>query len=459
MQLDEEFVDNISPEITIEDSGESDDGPIVPNAFAPIDFDISTRRIRDLHRDYTEHDLDPRPAFQRGYVWDKGRASRLIESVLLHVPLPLIYTAEEPDGKELVIDGQQHLTTFFGFIGGRFPKDESPFRLTGLKILSDFNGKLFRDLPEDVQRDFKKYNVSVIKISARSHLDVRFEIFERLNTGSISLSEQELRNCLYRGSLNELLKELARYEYFCKCLGITRPLPRMRDVEMVLRFVAFYDRSYLNYSGRMKSFLNKFMSDRKEIDNDRTREYRDAFRKAAEISYIVFGGNAFRRFTLGNRNHPTGKWEVSVNKALFDVIMWTFSRYEKRQILPIKDALRERLIDLMTTDNEFIKSITLATADLQKIQYRFRKWSDEVGTLVSIPSEERRLFSYRIKEKLFEADQNCHICRQRIETLDDSEVDHMEAFAVGGPTSVENARLAHRFCNRSRGAKRQRADA
>lgn len=369
-------------EVLIEDSGEDDAGPVVSNAFTPIDFDISNRRIRDLHRDYKDQDLDPRPGFQRGYVWDKARASRLIESVLLHVPLPLIYTAEEVDGREVVIDGQQRLTTFFSFIDGTFPKDGSIFKLTSLKILTELNSKSFKTLPDPVRRDFLKYTLSIIKIGAKSHPDIRFEIFERLNTGSVSLSEQELRNCLHRGSLNDLLRELSEYQSFRNCLGITKSVPRMKDVEIVLRFIALYDQTYLNYNGRMKSFLNEFMSDRKNVAAEKCQNYRDAFRLACDLAWSVFGDKAFRRYTIGAVQNKNGMWETSINKALFDAVMWVFTRYEKRQILPVKDAIRERLIELMTIDQEFVESVTLATADVPKVRLRFQRWLDEVGKIV-----------------------------------------------------------------------------
>lgn len=119
---------------------ETEDEPTVVGAFQPMLFSTSTRRVRDLNSDYINHELDPRPSFQRGYVWDLAKASRLVESVLLNVPLPLIYTAEEAEtNKEVVIDGQQRLLTLFGYVKGQFPRNSRPFRLKHLKILSDLN--------------------------------------------------------------------------------------------------------------------------------------------------------------------------------------------------------------------------------------------------------------------------------------------------------------------------------
>ena len=232
-------------EVLIEDSGEEDNGPVVDNAFTPIDFDISHRRFCALHRDFTLQDLDPIPVFSVDMCGIRlARHDLLIGPSARTAAIDLyrrrIY------GREVVIDGQQRLTTFFAFIDGKFPKDESSFKLGSLRILSDLNGKSYKTLPEHVRRDFLKYTLSIIKIGAKSYPDIRFEIFERLNTGSVSLSEQELRNCLYRGTLNSLLRELSEYSIFRSCLGVTRAMPRMRDVEMALRFIAFYDRTFLN---------------------------------------------------------------------------------------------------------------------------------------------------------------------------------------------------------------------
>jgi hypothetical protein len=132
-ELIDEEVDNVESRNTaghaFEDQ-ETEDEPTVIGAFQPMLFSTSTRRVRDLNSDYTNQELDPRPSFQRGYVWDLAKASRLIESVLLNVPLPLIYTAEESDSnKEVVIDGQQRLLTLFGYIKGQFPRNGRPFRL------------------------------------------------------------------------------------------------------------------------------------------------------------------------------------------------------------------------------------------------------------------------------------------------------------------------------------------
>src|SRR3989344_5854675 len=156
------------------------------------------------------------PDFQRSYVWDNKPIikSRLIESILLDVPIPVIYTAETEDGKEEVIDGQQRVLTFYHFRHNKFP-------LRNLTILKELNGKKFEDLPEELQDKFLSRGISVIKILAQSQKDIKFEIFVRLNRGSVKLSEQELRNCIYRGNFNDLIKELTKNKDFLSLQELT----------------------------------------------------------------------------------------------------------------------------------------------------------------------------------------------------------------------------------------------
>ena len=449
--LTEDFEDDASDRLF--ERTPDDDGVEEPvrGAFAPMIFNVSQRRIQDLHNDYVNKDLDPRPPFQRGFVWDRVKASRLVESVLLNVPIPLLYTAEEIDGREVVIDGQQRLLSLFGFISNKFPGDDKPFRLTKLSILQELNLHTFDQLQDGHKRAIKRYDLQVIKISSNSPYDVRFEIFERLNSGSVKLNAQELRNCVFRGDFNTLLRELSDSSTFQKCLGVRKPLPRMQDCELVLRFLTFYDRTYLNYAGGLKSFLNDMMESQKPIKPGRADDFRKAFRHAVELSYTVFGEHAFRKYTIGTARRHSGNWEKQINRPLYDIVMWGFTRYEKYQIVPKADAIRDALIELMI-DAEFRDAITSATADKARTNMRFERWKNMLDGIVSEATQGQRLFDAAIKKDLYSISQDCKLCNQRIMTLDDSEVDHIIPFSKGGQTSPDNAQLAHRYCNRAKGS-------
>src|SRR3990172_3109289 len=213
--------------------------------------------IDSLYKKFKKGKLDIQPQFQRQYVWDNVKASRLIESIFLDIPLPIIYLSEEEDGKTYVIDGQQRLTSLFGFIDGKHP-DGKPFKLVKTSVFPALIGKTFRELPDDLQEKITCYKVRIITFLKDSAQNLKYEIFERLNSGSVSLNDQELRNCIFRGTYNEFLKELSDDPDFRFLLGIQRPDKRMKDVELVLRFAAFYHSTYLNYKSPMKNFLNQY---------------------------------------------------------------------------------------------------------------------------------------------------------------------------------------------------------
>ncbi len=406
--------------------------------------DSADPTIEVLYQRFKDGDLHLQPDFQRHFVWDTVRSSRLIESVLIRVPLPIIYLAEEEDGKESVIDGQQRLTSFFNFIDGKFP-------LRGLRVEVDLNGKKFVDLDKARQRTIRKTAVRTITIRSESDKDLKFDIYERLNTGSVALNDQELRNCVYRGPYNELLCELASDEDFKLAVGLKGLERRMRDVELVLRFAAFSHTSYLNYRPSMKRFLNNDMEEYRNISNQQAAELRQAFRKSVQLVRTLLGRHAFRRFYRGEARNPCGSWEgKQLNISLYDMLMYGFTGYEKNQVMPHLDAMREALVWLMTEDDQFIETIELSTSSARMITQRFDKWRHVLREIVGQPRRGPRCFSRQLKEDLYRQEPTCALCGQHIADVDDAAIDHIKQYWLGGRTIPENARLTHRYCNWSR---------
>lgn len=181
-----------------------------------------------------------------------------------------------------------------------FPRDKRPFRLGNLRILKHLNGKSFADFPQDLKIALRRYGVSIIRIANSTHESVKFEIFERLNTGAVTLSAQELRNCIYRGALNDLIKQLASHPSFVRVLALKQRAQRMADCEMVLRFFAFDQRTYLNYNGKMKSFMNEFMNDNRNVVDERQSEWKDRFLLACDNAFTVFGPRGLQAFPCRN---------------------------------------------------------------------------------------------------------------------------------------------------------------
>lgn len=436
--LDELVEDDSSP-------GDDVDSEDVPQQGERRVFtDKSDPPIAALHMRYQSGDLVLQPLFQRRKVWEDTRSSRLIESVILEVPLPLFYFAEGRDGADEVIDGQQRLSAFFRFLNNEYA-------LRGLKALPQLNGRMFRDLDKALQKLIRDSSIRTITFKKESDENLRFEIFERLNTGAVPLNRQELRNCLYRGPYNELLIALSSDPDYMWLMGLRGPEKRMRDVEYVLRFAAFYHVTYLKYRPSMDRFLDEDMSRYQKCEQTNRDQLRVAFKTSVTLTRSLLGQNAFRRFYRGVEGTPDGYWEPKkFNASLYDVVMWCFADRDKNQVMASLDAIREALIVLMTDDEDFIQAIELSTSSVRMVRRRFDIWRTTLDGILSQSSAQARCFTRALKQKLYTNDPTCRICGQHIAELDDSAIDHIEQYWLGGKTIPENARLAHRYCNWSR---------
>lgn len=420
-----------------------------------IDFIPKDSDIDGLYRNYQKGRLLIQPNYQRKYVWDSKKASLLIESILMNIPIPIVYLAATQDEKINVIDGQQRLTSIFSFIDGKFP-DDKPFKLTGLKVLTELKGKTFKTLDESLQNKITDYSIRTITFTADSDPDLQYEIFSRLNTGSVALNSQELRNCIYRGEFNEFIKELASDSEYLALLGLKSPHKRMTDVELVLRFVSFYKNTYINYKSPIKMFLNETMRTNKNIDEIEKKKIKDAFKRAVTNLTSLLGENSFRRFKFIDKE---GVWEKSrLNVALFDILMDSMARLDTTVLMRHLDAIKEAYIDLMVSNQEFIDSIMINTSDTPVVSKRFKIWNSVLDSIIEDDKVETRCFTKAFKQKLFDTDPTCTICNQNINSVDDAAVDHIEQYWMGGKTIPENARLTHRYCNWSRARKEKLKD-
>jgi hypothetical protein len=405
--------------------------------------------IREFSSMLQDGDLELQPEYQRKYVATPKIASKLIESVLMDVPIPVIYLAEEQDGSYSVIDGQQRLTSFLSFINGKYPNGDI-FKLTGLKVFKELNRKPFTDLDKEFQNKIRKTTLHTIVIKKESNEDVKFEIFERLNTGSIKLNEDEIRNTVYRGEYIKLLAELEENETFHKIVQKDNYKNRMIYRGMILRFFAISEKSYLNYQPSMKQFCNKELRDNRHLSPEKAKEYRNRFLDCLDLVKVVFGDTAFRRYIPSN-NEEQGYWTTTrINMALFDIQMCGFVNYSKNEILRNADYIREAMLELMTNNQSFIDSILLQTSDKDVLKKRFKIWLEKLDEIVGNNGYEQRTYSFQVKQDLFNKNPICAISGQRILAIEDSEVDHIVPFSKGGKTEIENAQLVLRYFNRAK---------
>ena len=408
--------------------------------------DFSIREFLTMKND---GELLLQPNYQRNYVATDLIASKLIESILLDVPIPVVYLAEEQDGSYSVIDGQQRLTSFLSFLEGKFP-DNRPFKLSGLKVLPEINRRLFIDLDLELQKKIRSTTIHSIIIKKESNPDIKFEIFERLNTGSTKLNEDEIRNTVYRGKYIDLLAELSEYSGFHVLVRKDNFKKRMIYRGMILRFFALSEKSYLNYKSSMKQFSNKELRDNKDLSASKEKEYRNRFEHCLDLVKVVFGEMAFRRYMPGE-NGDVGKWgESQINMALYDLQMVGFVNYSKNDVLAKADLIREGLLDLMINNQQFRELLIWQTSDTDKLKKRFRIYMDMLETIIGDPSYSQRNFSLSVKQELFNANPFCAISGQKILAIEDSEVDHVIPYSKGGKTEINNAQLVLRYFNRAK---------
>lgn len=342
-----------------QDLGERDNDDV--DEFPPAERQLTTQSydlsINTLIEQWHDNTLIL-PDFQREYVWDNAKASRLVESLLLNIPIPNLYFSETQDAQYEIVDGHQRVFSVVRYIDNRFP-------LSGLRIQGEFKGLRFHQLPSREQRFLKTRTMRAIIIAVESHPTMKFEIFERLNTGGLALNAQEIRNALYRGPLNDLLKELETHPDFRYCLGSKQPRKRMVDRELVLRFLAL--RNHLpQYRTPLLRFLNEFMRKNATLGHDQLETFRAQFELAVSTVRQLFGSSAFR--VIDAQGDPV---ERNVNRALFDAQMLACGVRTDGVPAGGTGCVREAVAGL-SVQERFADSIRRATGDRSRTLYRIR---------------------------------------------------------------------------------------
>lgn len=331
----------------------------------PYDFSVD-QLVTDVGKDKI---LLIEVPYQREYVWDDAKASRLIESLLLNVPVPVCYFAENDDGTWEVIDGLQRTHSIVRFLGGKL-------RLRGLSVLTELNGKTFTELPGRDKRRIETRTLRFVVITDESHPDIKFDVFERLNTGAVKLTPQELRNCIYRGTFNDRLRELTDDKGFRTAVGKPKD-SRMRDEEMVLRFLALVS-NLPEYKPPLTQFLNEYM--RENRAGEPSDELTMLFNSTMKSISSVLGDEAFRGFR-------DGQVLSNLNRALFDAVAISFAFANRRQLKSRADAIKGFHRQIVE-DPEFAPLIGRATADRTRMHGRVQRYTEglrALGIRVDLP--------------------------------------------------------------------------
>ena len=319
-----------------------------------------------------EHkEIDLEPPFQRSFIWNTERQSRLIESLLLRIPIPVLYFAADENENWLVVDGVQRMFTIYNYVTDQLS-------LSRLEYLEKFNDKKYSDLPRSMQRRIGESELVVNIIDPGTPEDVMFNIFRRINTGGMTLNGQEIRNALHPGPVRGYLKRLANTEAFLKATDYSIKPDRMADRECVLRFIAFFIDPWDKYGDNdLNGYLSHTMTKINDMDPQSREALAEDFKKAMDAAYGIFGVDAFRK--RPDRDNPRRR---PVNKALFEVWSVELGRCDPQEIdrlVAKREQIINRFISLMNADSDFDRAISYSTGDPKRVKKRF----DAIAQLVT----------------------------------------------------------------------------
>lgn len=312
---------------------------------------------------YDEIVLDP--DFQRNSnLWNKRQQSRLIESLLICIPLPVFYFDMTEEDKLIVVDGLQRLCAIRNFMA-KEPNDQDLLELQDLEYLKDLEGKTFYKLPPNLQRRLREQTIQTYVIKPGTPDKVRNSIFERINTGGLVLTPAEIKNSVYRGRASLFVKRLAESEEFVEATNGKINPERMLDREFVNRFLAFYLLGIENYHENLEDYLNDVLILLKNNEKIALDNIEKSFKQAMNVSKQLFGEHAFKKKMI---NDKYGR----INKPLFEAVtvqLAKLSADSARKAVEKKERILEKYAELFD-DEMFIRVITNGTASLESVKYR-----------------------------------------------------------------------------------------
>jgi hypothetical protein len=377
-EMDEEIEidfpdDNSSEEDTYEE-------PLTEEPFYPNEINIIHKQdtLRNLIDRLKHDEIDMNTEFQReGNLWDTGKMSRLIESILIRFPLPAFYFDATDDDKWLIVDGLQRLSSIRKFVVEQ--PNAGQLRLKNLEYLKEFERKVYEELPRSYQRRIDECPITLFLIQPGTPDEVKYSIFRRINTGGLTLNFQEIRNALASPQLRSYLKELAEDPYMKKTIGAKTK--RMQDQELVLRFLAFYTMNYLESKKNITVFLDEMMEKLEKMHRDELGKLGNAFRTALKRSWDVFGETAFEKIT-DNSELIKRKRKNSTLFEVWTVALARLSENEMNLLIENKAILQKKHSRLITDDEFYFRSITFSTQTKGSYKTRCEKVQELINEVL-----------------------------------------------------------------------------
>lgn len=360
----------VSLEITgVEEINESPEENIKPYDPSTIDITPKTLSLDRIIDRLENNEIDLMPDFQRrAGLWTNEQKSQLIESLILRIPLPAFYFDGSENDNWIVIDGLQRLTTIKEFFV------DATLKLSGLEFLKDLDGCTVTDMPRVYIRRMKETSIINYIINPGAPINLKYNIFKRINTGGLKLEPQEIRHALFQGFATKYLKELSDMPLFKKATGYSIRTERMLDREFVLRFIAFYEMGVEKYDGSIDDYLNKAMeilNKKYPKDEGYVENITRKFTLALDTTYETFGRFSFRRM-------PDLYKRRTISKALFEAWTSILAHHdvdELQKFVAHKKQIIQEYME-MFQDDEFNGCITSGKAS------SVRKMFDKIGQLV-----------------------------------------------------------------------------
>lgn len=372
--LEDGLEDYHTLDISLEEDAE---GESVEYPDLQIKIERDQYSIYELKRKFDKGKILMDPSFQRNFVWKPKQKSELIESVIMGIPLPLIYLAEDKRGDLVVVDGRQRLTTFFDFLSNKF-------RINHLKILKKLNGKNFKDLEDDFPEyafAVEDYQLIIEVIKYPTPDRVRFDVFDRVNRGGTILNKQEMRNALYQGKSTELLAKITTSDAFQNATGNCVSNERMKDSYIVLRAIAFLllfdgklvdnNGNKVTYKSDMEDLLGKTMDYLNGLTDTELSNIKQEFSNIMDNIYSDFGDNAFRMSSTLNQKKP-------INMTLFETIVYLYHLLGDKW----KPNCAVDAITNLKSDTSFVKLLKSSIDSKKGVENRFQRMIDLYGEIV-----------------------------------------------------------------------------
>lgn len=313
------------------------------------------RTIYEVYRRMNSNSYILDPDFQRDFIWSNDKQSKLVESVVMRIPLPVFYLAEDTEGRMVVVDGLQRLSTF-----RRFLDDELELVLPDRENL---HGKKFSELSPKFQNRVEDLNLVFYIIDSKVPERARLDIFERVNSG-VPLTRQQMRNSLYMGKATRFLRDEANTDIFKSATGGSLNWKKMRDREFVNRFCGFRILDLHEYTGDMDEFLAECLCRMNEFSDSDLASLSNEFRTSLSNNFFLFAEHAFRRHERHQEHRGV------LNAAFWDVMSTGLSNYDGALIERFANDIRDAVHELLR-DEDFIMSIRYGPNDVRKVRYRF----------------------------------------------------------------------------------------